>query len=117
MLFAVKLGARAVPLTSAMTMAVVALPSAVVVTATLAPPLPAPVIWARFVRANAPPKVTVKVEPEEVTATEPPAPPMVDKEFSALWTAAAVALKASGAVVWPLKVRVNEPEAPETVTV
>src|SRR5436305_9580922 len=54
---------------------------------------------------------------DRFTAAEPPTPPMLDNAFSAAWTDAADALKANGAVVWPLKVSVNVPEAPVTVTV
>ncbi|PYJ10475.1 MAG: hypothetical protein DMF06_06245 [Verrucomicrobia bacterium] len=42
---------------------------------------------------------------------------MLGNPFRALCTEAAVALKASGPVVWPLKVRVKVPAPPEIATV
>jgi hypothetical protein len=42
---------------------------------------------------------------------------MVDSPLSAVCTSSAVALKGSGAVVWPLKVSVNVPEVPLAVKV
>ena len=88
---------------------VAALPSFSVVTATVVPPVPAPVICGTSVPTNVPPNVIVNVVPLCTATTEPPAPPMLESAFSAACTSAAVAAADSCAVVCPLKVSENDP--------
>src|SRR6185437_1205508 len=96
-------------------------PFCTVVTLVTGPPAPAVVMSGSGASASVPPKVIVYCVPEpsgaEVTATLPSRPPMLDSELSASCTCWAVALNGSGAVVWPLNVRMNVPVVLKTATV